>query len=281
METGETGALIISPEYERLVKKLKELRSGIIELILEKNELLYKKKPELINIYLRSVGNLEVELCEIRAEAVRIKYITDVIRIRMQFKREIDIEYIERKAYEEGSVVFKKIEIPENEREEEKKEKPLNKYEEEELKLIYRKVIKLLHPDLGADRTPAEERLLRDAIEAYEYRDVHALRSIALALEDSGTDYKYFRQDEDILTALAGKISVLYKRKEVLDESLKQIKSDFPFNHEQFLSDPVKVEKKQKKLEAGISSEKEKLEKLKDKLRYYKCRCLVENKGSL
>ena len=132
-----------------------------------------------------------------------------------------------------------------------------------------------MHPDLGFERTAAEERLLKDAIEAYEYRDVHALRSIALALEDSGTDYRAFRQDEDILTVLAAKICVLYKRKEDLEKSLKQIKTEFPFKYEDFLSQPLKVEKRQRKLEKEIREEKEKLEKLKSKLMYYKCRCIV------
>lgn len=260
--------LIISPEYERLSKKLKELRAVIIDLILEKNELLYKKKPELINTYVRNVGKLELELSGLREESVRIKYITDMIRIRIQFKKEVDIEAIEKKAYEDRPVVYKKTDTV-KETEEKKDEKKLNKYEEEELKLIYRKVIKLLHPDLGADRTPAEERLLRDAIEAYEYRDVQALRSIASALEDSGTDVLYYHEG-DVLTVLSTKINLLYKRKTELEGSVKQIKSEFPFTYEKFLSDSVKVEKRQKKLESGIRSEQEKLEKLKDRLRYYK-----------
>lgn len=260
--------LIISPEYERLSKKLRELRAVIIDLILEKNELLYKKKPELINTYVRNVGKLELELSGLREESVRIKYITDMIRIRIQFKKEVDIEAIEKKAYEDRPVIFERTDTVKD-IEEKKDDKKINKYEEEELKLIYRKVIKLLHPDLGADRTPAEERLLRDAIEAYEYRDVQALRSIASALEDSCTDVLYYHEG-DILTVLTGKINLLYKRKTELEGSVKQIKSEFPFTYEKFLSDSVKVEKKQKKLESGIRSEQERLEKLKDRLRYYK-----------
>ena len=148
-----------------------------------------------------------------------------------------------------------------------------SKCEAEELRLYYRKIIKLLHPDIGAVSAEAGERLLKDAIEAYEYRDIYVLKQISAALEEP--EYrKESETDIDILMRLRRKKEFLTGKIEILENSIKLIKQEFPFDMEKLLSDPEKLEKRQKKLEKNISAEKEKLERLKNRLRYYKIKCM-------
>lgn len=267
MAANDKYALILSPEFERLRNEIKELRTLMVELILEKNELLYKRKPELQEVYSRCIGKYETELNELRMESVRLKYITDIIRIKLQFRREVNIEEIEKKADEQYRIYLPAYVLEQMARE--KAQHKFSKCEAEELRLYYRKIIKLLHPDIGAVSAEAGERLLKDAIEAYEYRDVQVLIQIASALDEperrSGSE-----ADGDILGSLKKKKEYLSRRVEILERSIGLINQEFPFDMEKLLTDAEKLERRQKKLEKSITAEREKLDRLKDRLRYYK-----------
>ncbi len=277
MYSKKEFALIPSPEFEKLINEIKILRTNMVELILQKNELLYKRKPELQEVYIRCIGKLENELDELHMESVRTKYITDMIRIRLQFHREVNIEEIEKKADGQETVFLPGYIMKQLEKDREERCKTtgtgISKCEADELRLYYRKIIKLLHPDIGAVSDEAGERLLKDAIEAYEYRDIFVLRQISAALEEP--EYRIgIDTDCDILVRLKRKKEFLAGKIEVLEKSIKLIKQEFPFDMENLLSDPEKLEKRQKKLENNILAEKEKLERLKNRLRYYKIKCL-------
>ena len=277
MYSKKEYALILSPEFEKLINEIKILRTKMVELILQKNELLYTRKPELQEVYIRCIGKLENELDELHMESVRTKYITDMIRIRLQFHREVNIEEIEKKADGQETVFLPGYVMQQIEKEKEERSKTagtgFSKCEAEELRLYYRRIIKLLHPDIGAVSAEAGERLLKDAIEAYEYRDIYVLKQISAALEEP--EYrKESETDIDILMRLRRKKEFLTGKIEILENSIKLIKQEFPFDMEKLLSDPEKLEKRQKKLEKNISAEKEKLERLKNRLRYYKIKCM-------
>lgn len=273
MKEQPVTALIISPEFEMLIGRISKLREAIIELILEKNELLYKKKPELQNIYIRCIGRLEDELYNLRMESIRVKYITDLIRINISFSEDVDIKEIEARADAACKPNVTEREISEDNIDEAGAGKTeANEIDIEELKTLYRKIMKLLHPDIGRVDSSSGERLLKSAIEAYEYMDIQALKNIYDALYEPGGDMLLSAYGNNIFTELENRIETLEKKKTVLENSISLMRSAFPFDKEQFLSDPNKVRHEQKKLETGINSERKKLEKLKDRLRFYKIR---------
>ena len=268
MEEQGDSALIISPEYEKMLREVTELRNIVIELILEKNDLLYKKKPELLKIYVRCIGVLENKLYELRMEYIRLKYITDMMRINARFNRKVNVKDIEKKADNNWPVSVpkeKEAEEADNDKDDVKEE-----FDADELKLLYRNIIKLLHPDIGMADSIACEKLLKDAIEAYEYRDIEVLRTIYQALEALGENEIINGHCSDLLSDLEKRIAKLRTERDELESSIKDIRTAFPFDQEKLLTDPKYISKKQKKLETVISTEEEKLEKLKDRLRYFK-----------
>ena len=267
-EQGDT-AIIISPEYEKMLREVTRLRNKVIELVLEKNELLYKKKPELLNIYMSCIGVLENKLYELRMESIRIRYITELMRLNSNLSKKVDVKEIEEKADS-----FLPVSLPEEENGEEVPEQEAveEEIDPDELKLLYRNVIKLLHPDIGMEDSLACERLLKDAIEAYEYKDVQVLKTIYQALKELGEKELITGHCADLISDLEKRIVKLKDERVNLEQSLKDIKGKFPFDQEKFLTDPDRVSKKQRKLEKDISAETEKLEKLKDRLRFFKIR---------
>ena len=266
-EQGDT-AIIISPEYEKMLREVTRLRNKVIELVLEKNELLYKKKPELLNIYMSCIGALENKLYELRMESIRIRYITELMRLNSNLSKKVDVKEIEEKADSFLPVSFPEEEIEEAPDQEDVKEE----IDPDELKLLYRNVIKLLHPDIGMEDSLACERLLKDAIEAYEYKDIQVLKTIYQALKELGEKELITGHCADLISDLEKRICKLKDERDNLEQSLKDIKGKFPFDQEKLLTDPDRISKKQRKLEKDISAETEKLEKLKDRLRFFKIR---------
>ena len=268
-EQGMTN-LIISPEFERLTKEIYRLRNLIVELLIEKNELIYKKRPEMQELYIRNIGNLEDELHELKLESIRLKYINEMIRIRVQFRRKVDIKEIEKRADANCAVTSEKKKEDTDKSSSTEKGNASNIYEDEEIRLLYRKIIKLLHPDIGMVDSIAGEKLLKDAIEAYEYKDYHVLKNIASALDELGSDTHEAGRGEDIFRTLERKIVMLNEKRKNIEDSIRFMRSEFPLNQEALLSDPDKISKRQKKLESGIKAERAKVERLQDRLRYYK-----------
>ena len=283
MEECSCTQLIVSPEYLRLLREVEVLRQEVIGLVLERNDLFYRRAPELEECYIRLVGGLENDLSRVRVEAVRIKYIIDVIKLKLKFDSVVDIAEIERNATQScekaGAASLTSDGNEGDTREGGKQEENESEgsdhedYDHEELRLIYRKIIKALHPDIAGGEPCAGERLLKNAIVAYENRDLQLLKNIEAVLEEIDSSGLAEGKSKDTLSFLGNRIKDLKAKKQEIKESIKEAKKEFPLNQEVFLSDLRKVEKVQRRLETAIEAENGKLEKLQDKLRYYKMKC--------
>lgn len=283
MEECSCTQLIVSPEYLRLLREVEVLRQEVIGLVLERNDLFYRRAPELEECYIRLVGGLENDLSRVRVEAVRIKYIIDVIKLKLKFDSVVDIAEIERNATQScekaGAASLTSDGNEGDTREGGKQEENESEgsdhedYDHEELRLIYRKIIKALHPDIAGGEPCAGERLLKNAIVAYENRDLQLLKNIEAVLEEIDSSGLTEGKSKDTLSFLGNRIKDLKAKKQEIKESIKEAKKEFPLNQEVFLSDLRKVENVQRRLETAIEAENGKLEKLQDKLRYYKMKC--------
>ena len=283
MEECSCTQLIVSPEYLRLLREVEVLRQEVIGLVLERNDLFYRRAPELEECYIRLVGGLENDLSRVRVETVRIKYIIDVIKLKLKFDSVVDISEIERNATQScekaGAASLTSDGNEGDTREGGKQEENESEgsdhedYDHEELRLIYRKIIKALHPDIAGGEPCAGERLLKNAIVAYENRDLQLLKNIEAVLEEIDSSGLAEGKSKDTLSFLGNRIKDLKAKKQEIKESIKEAKKEFPLNQEVFLSDLRKVENVQRRLETAIEAENGKLEKLQDKLRYYKMKC--------
>ena len=278
MEGRMCTQLIISPEYLRLLREVEVLRQEVIGLVLERNDLFYRRAPELEECYIRLVGGLENDLSRVRVEAVRIKYIIDVIKLKLKFDSVVDIAEIERNATQScekagAGQSESKDECDDNCEAGIDGETDIENIDLEELRIIYRRIIKALHPDIMGGEPCAGERLLKNAIVAYENRDLQLLKNIEAVLEEIDSSGLAEGKSKDTLSFLGNRIKDLKAKKQEIKESIKEAKKEFPLNQEVFLSDLRKVENVQRRLETAIEAENGKLEKFQDKLRYYKMKC--------
>ena len=99
------------------------------------------------------------------------------------------------------------------------------------------------------------------------------LKNIEEVLKEIDGSESAMYESENVLVFLKNRKAELKEKGKCIRENIEAVMRDFPLNQEKFLSDMRRVENRQKKLTTQIEAENGKLEKLQDKLRYYKLKC--------
>lgn len=122
-----------------------------------------------------------------------------------------------------------------------------------ELKSLYRKIVKALHPDNKKNRTGKDDELLMEAKKAFEEGNLERLRQIAEMIEDEDVEKRFGNNPED-LEALKDLKERLKTRMMQLEREVQHIKSSFPYSEKDFLADNGAVTAKQAELNKIIES---------------------------
>ena len=141
----------------------------------------------------------------------------------------------------------------------------VNETPAQELKRLYRYIMKKLHPDANPDATEAEMELLRKGQKAYSEGDLETLREIADQLDDTEITEKYSDTPEDIikLRELRAKLA---EKVEILIIHIEEIKNSFPYNEKDFLANEEAVAKRQEELAEYNKACADKIIELQEKL---------------
>ena len=118
----------------------------------------------------------------------------------------------------------------------------------DEMKALYRKIVKVLHPDVNPDITEKENDMLIEATKAYREGDLETLRKIA-AMIDSGAvgDGEAVNENVDI-DRLREIAEELRRCVTALQMEIYSIKNSFPYNMKDFLADEQAVAERQMEL---------------------------------
>ena len=135
---------------------------------------------------------------------------------------------------------------------------------DQELKRLYRKIVKRLHPDTNPNVTEHEKELLNEAMQAYADGDLERLQEIWDMIAD-GSEEEFSDSEEDLkrLRKLAER---LREQKEILEYAIDHIKSTFPYIAKDFLADEVAVAARRKELKEFIEACKEEIARLEERL---------------
>lgn len=117
----------------------------------------------------------------------------------------------------------------------------------EELKRLYRMIMKKLHPDANPNATEKDKALLLKAQKAYAEGDLETLREIADQLDDTDITEKYSDNPDDIakLRELRAKLA---EKVEILLAHIDEIKNSFPYTEKDFLANEEAVKARQEEL---------------------------------
>lgn len=146
--------IIISPEYLKLLEEVRQLKENIINLYEEKDEIVYHICRNIETEYMSQVGILEYKLFELQCGILRLKRKIQLYQIKInrqetpnekEIDEQLDTEY---KEYQEQ---LNKMSNDLQETLNRKNYGILTEEDSKELKRIYRKLIKKLHPDLNKE----------------------------------------------------------------------------------------------------------------------------------
>lgn len=241
-----------------LKEKLAELRQGVIEILLEIDNMTLQVNPQIQMEYAKKIGYLENDLFKWQLRARREKRKLALAQAAANRGENVqteslddvlDIEFAEWEAQlaKQSEKQLELLEALTGMR-------PLSPKEAREFKELHCRLIRRLHPDLHPDLTEEALRFFLIAQAAYESGDLSTLRVVDVATQD----LEAAEEDEEIVSEDAAEIEIAMVQAQlnVAEEQLENLKRSHPYCLRELLGDPLKVAERQRALESQISEQK-------------------------
>ena len=177
-----TEKIILFPDFEILREEVEKLRVELSMLVLELDHIRLVECKNIEMRYLLAVGGEEYRAYEAYSLFLRLKRKLALIQSRLNRQEKIIADEIEKILDREFAAFQDEL----NRRigrmnaaiDLERNGRVLNEEETAELKKLYRRIVKALHPDLHPDVSPEQLSLFYRAVDAYECGDLDTLRAI-------------------------------------------------------------------------------------------------------
>ena len=260
-KTHDSSNIIIFPDFEKLKSEVEKLRIELSMLVLEKDELLFVECKNIETAYMLAVGGLEYKAYEMECSILRLKRKLDLIQAKKNRQEKIVLQKIE----ETLNIEFEEYQAKLNEQMEKMNEaltrsncKTLTEDENNELKKLYREIVKALHPDLNPGLSNEKIKLFHNALLAYKNGDLTGIRIINTMVSQPVLPDK----SSDVISWLAKEKERLCDMLKKTNENIEKIKSEYPYTMKALISNTQKIDELKAELE-------EKIDKLKELYDFY------------
>jgi len=251
-DTSATGKIIVFPDFEKLKNEVEKMRTELSMLLLERDELQFVICKNIEMEYMLKLGSIEYKAYKAQCTALRLKRKIELIQAKKNRQEKVIISAIEEILDNEFAKYQKQLDEQINKMNdalERSKGKFLTDEENNELKKLYRKIVKALHPDINPDVSEAQVTLFDNAVQAYKNGDLGTLRIIGEMVDNS----PFPDQHKDALTQLSEGKKRLQKLLKSIRDSIEKIKSDYPYTMKEILENEEKTEQKKQELESILS----------------------------
>jgi len=205
---------------------LDDLREQLARLIEQQDSLENHQKPMLEAIYNREIGVLEFELLQYQVELQRIKRKVEMLTAKINRGETIDgsiIMEVDRQL--ECEFLTWKKKLFEHEKQLQESERLLSSHQamsdedSRKLKMIYRKICKLIHPDIAASMSLADQFWMQ-AQKAYGDGDIDQLEILLILILKQANDDSQYHVDpvdeeerlQKLICSLAEKLESMKKK---------------------------------------------------------------------
>ena len=277
MERSERNLPARSPEQEKRRAEYEALVKEYTDLIEYYRVMIDHEGPHLSALYMHHFGQLLYEQLKrtLAVDALRMR--RSLLQAYVNRDQAPDLEEInsqmEARQREYDELLAKRMsDIKEAKRY--LSTPGLTVKETNELRALYKTLVKRLHPDLNPQYSEAEKKLFLATVKAYQQGDLAQMRALMDLLNKDDLMQKKLQWDADTLES---EIDKLRKRMIALDEKRILLESGFPFIHRALLHDAERIKVKKETIEQAISelkAEEDKLKVIVSLLEEYKSRNL-------
>lgn len=250
------GKIIELQEYKEAKDRIQELKKILEELIFERDHLIFVVCKNAKTEYLLEFGSLEYRIYKAYCEYQRLRRKKELIQAKKNRQEEIGMEEIEKQLDREFAEYEEKLKEKIYELNEALRRAELDILSEEDSKLIktlYKKIVKIIHPDLNPLITEEQKELFYKATEAYENGDLTTMQIIYDIVSSGNMD------DLDSLSPkkLKDEVKRLEDLVKQIQDDIELIKSTPPYTWKFYLEDDNKKNKKRNELEEILESYEE------------------------
>ena len=214
-EVSSSGNVIVFPNFEKLKSEVEKMRTELSMLLLERDELQFVICKNIETEYMLKLGSIEYKAYEAQCAALRLKRKIELIQAKKNRQEKVIISAIEETLDNEFAEYQKQLneQIDKmNDALKRSKAEVLSDEDNKELKKLYRKIVKALHPDINPDVSEAQVQLFDNAVSAYKSGDLGTLRIIGEMVGNNPLP----EQHKDAMTQLVEereRLQGLYKSK--------------------------------------------------------------------
>lgn len=242
------GNIIIFPDFEKLKNDVEKMRVELSMLILERDELQFVICKNIEMDYMLKLGGIEIKIYEAQCLVLRLKRKIELIQAKKNRQEKVDISDIEKVLDREFVEYQNRLDEQINKMNdalERSKSEVLSDEERKELKSLYRRIVKALHPDMNPDASEAQVKLFDHAVLAYKSGDLDTLKMIG---EMVGKQPLPEQHKDDMAQLVKEKVRLTILLKAIRD-SIEKIRSEYPYTMKTILADAEKTGQKKRELE--------------------------------
>lgn len=257
--------LILFPDFEKLKEEVEKLRTELSMLLLERDELQFIVCKNIETEYMLRLGGIEYRVYEAECTVLRLKRKIELIQAKKNRQEKVIISVIEETLDNEFDEYKKQLDeqiSKMNEALARSKAEALSPEDNKELKRIYRKIVKILHPDINPDTTDSQIKLFDNAVSAYKNGDLETLRIIGEMIVGAPAH----EMGRNAMSQLAEERDRLLNMVMSVRESIDKIKTAYPYTMKDIIEDEERIKKKKLELESILEQNNELLLLYKEKL---------------
>lgn len=247
-QPSSTDSVIVFADFENLKSEVEKMRTELSMLLLERDELQFVLCKNIETEYMLKLGSMEYKAYEAQCAALRLKRKMELIQAKKNRQETVILSEIEETLDNEFAEYQEQLDAQidkMNDALKRSKAAVLSDEENKELKTLYRKIVKALHPDMNPGVSEAQIQLFDNAVSAYKNGDLETLRMIYEMVGNNPLPELH----KDAMTQLIEERKRLQGLLKSIKESMVAIKSAYPYTMKGILEDTEKTEQKEQELE--------------------------------
>lgn len=195
---------------EHKIRKQEDLYKRYVRLLLEKEKIV-KTNFQVRQRFIELFGDLRLEMLKVEIEIAKIKKEMEYLVRKKNRNESYDLEEMDDFVNQALEGMKAQYERMKEEQAQLKNKKMLSQEEVKEVKRLYRRLVKLVHPDLNPHQTKEQKELWHQLQKAYRNNDLAWLRelNVLIVLKTKGHEEVEIEDLEDKIEAVREEIALL------------------------------------------------------------------------